>query len=110
MDQYEPYRDTMRRKHGYCGPYRLGIAIGEDGADLPNPYSKPASARQFEDGRRVGRHLRAREEAERNIRIAIWNAARDGGMQQDLAQALIQRAMNEPLIRRVIDAAGSAPG
>lgn len=38
-DPYEPFRIVMRQRHGICGPYRLGIAIGEAGMadELPPP-------------------------------------------------------------------------
>lgn len=105
-ERYRPFRDAMRKKHGYCGPYRLGIAVGEAGEDLPNPYAKARSAAQFDAGLRVGAWLRARDEAQRNIRIAIWNACRNGGMGQDVSQAIVVRAMDEPLMRKAIDAVG----
>lgn len=54
-EDYEPYRDVMRRRHGYCGPYRLGIAIGEAGVRLDCPYTYPATVRQFWEGVAVGR-------------------------------------------------------
>lgn len=53
-EDYEPYREVMRQRYGYCGPYRLGIAIGEAGAALNNPYSEPAASRQFWQGVMVG--------------------------------------------------------
>jgi hypothetical protein len=37
LDVYEPHRKKMRVKYGYCGPYRLGIAVGESGKNLPPP-------------------------------------------------------------------------
>jgi hypothetical protein len=103
--RYAPFYADMRRRCGYCGPYRLGIAIGEAGEDLPNPYTNPKSAKVFADGLLAGHERRRRDEAERDIRIAIWNACRTGGMGQDLSQALIQRAMSEPAMRRAIQAA-----
>lgn len=42
------------------------------------------------------------EKTEAYIRIAIWNAAMSGGMGQELSQAFIRRAMDEPLMKRVI--------
>lgn len=106
-DLYEPFRAEMRRRHGYCGPYRLGIAIGEAGSDLTSPRGyTPRSIQQFDAGRKVGEARRNREEAEREIRTAIWNACRTGGMRDDLSQALVRRAMEEPLMRRAIGRLG----
>jgi hypothetical protein len=103
-EAYAPFYAAMRRRHGYCGPYRLGIAIGEAGADLPNPYTKARSRKNFDDGIVVGQRRRAREAAESDIRIAIWNAARESGMAQDPALALIERVMAQPAMRRAINA------
>ena len=105
-ERYQPFRDAMRRKHGYCGPYRLGIAIGEAGEALPCPYENPRSFDQFEAGRKVGIWLRARHQAQVDIRTAIWNAARNGGMGQDAAIALVERAMQEPTMMRAIQSVG----
>lgn len=43
-----------------------------------------------------------RDEAERDIRVAIWNAGMNGGMGQDLSQAFIRRAMDEPTMQRAL--------
>jgi hypothetical protein len=43
-----------------------------------------------------------REAIDRDIRTAIWNAAMNGGMGQDVSQAFINRAMDEPLMKRAI--------
>jgi hypothetical protein len=50
-----------------------------------------------------------REDIERDIRIAIWNAGMNGGMGQDLSQAFIVRAMAEPTMTRALDALAASP-
>lgn len=47
-------------------------------------------------------------EVERDIRIAIWNAAMKGGMGQSLSQALIVHAMEEPCMARALSTISSA--
>lgn len=55
-DEYEPYRVQMRKQHGYCGPYRLGIAVGRSGAVLPGPYAEGSrAAKNYADGVLYGR-------------------------------------------------------
>ena len=44
------------------------------------------------------------EEVERDIRVAIWNAGMNGGMGQELTQAFIRRAMDEPCMKRALAA------
>lgn len=43
-EAYKKYRDQMHERHGYCGPYRLGVAVGEAGDDLPSPYEPGSKA------------------------------------------------------------------
>jgi len=43
-----------------------------------------------------------RDDIERDVRIAIWNAGMKGGMGQDLSQAFIGRAMAEPTMIRAL--------
>lgn len=66
-DRYEPYRAVMRAQHGYCGPYRLGIAIGEAGVRLPNPYERARARAQFDAGVLNGRE----RQAEKLARTAV---------------------------------------
>lgn len=44
----------------------------------------------------------APDDIERDIRIAIWNAAMNGGMGQDLSLAFIRRAMDEVTMKRAL--------
>jgi len=50
-----------------------------------------------------------RDDIERDVRIAIWNAAMKGGMGQDLSQAFIVRAMAEPMMVRALAGLQSPP-
>lgn len=53
-DPWEPYREKVRTSYfGKClaTPYRLGIAVGEDGADLPPPpHYGPKARKNYLDG------------------------------------------------------------
>lgn len=44
-DPHAPLRAAKRDRWGYCGPYRLGIAVGEAGDYIPPPphYQKHAA-------------------------------------------------------------------
>lgn len=71
-DLYEPYRSTMRMQHGYCGPYRLGIAVGQAGADLPGPYAAGTRGeKNYLEGVRYGRELALGSPAEREYQSGI---------------------------------------
>lgn len=48
------------------------------------------------------------EAIERDIRIAIWNAGKNGGMGDDLSRAFINRAMAEPSMQRAVAALSRA--
>lgn len=62
-DIYEPFRAMMRSRWGYCGPYRLGIAIGEHGGGLgPPPHYREQSIRTFNAGVEAGLRSRAKKE------------------------------------------------
>lgn len=50
-----------------------------------------------------------RDDVERYIRIAIWNAGMNGGMGQDLSQAFIRRAMAEPTMIHALAALAASP-
>lgn len=50
-----------------------------------------------------------RDDIERDVRIAIWNAGMKGGMGQNLSQAFIVRAMAEPTMVRALAALQSPP-
>ncbi|QPQ55555.1 hypothetical protein IC614_02840 [Allosphingosinicella flava] len=64
--------------------------------------SSPQSVPQVEIG--AVELVSTDEDIERDIRIAIWNAAMNGGMGQDLSQAFIRRAMAEPTMVRALAA------
>lgn len=56
----------------------------------------------------VGEDVVEAIDIERDIRIAIWNAGMNGGMGQGLTQAFIRRAMDEPTMKRALDAITAA--
>jgi hypothetical protein len=60
-DPYEKHRATMRARHGYVSPFRLGIAVGEAGENLPPPYARGSRGfKNFQDGVVAGRQNRER--------------------------------------------------
>lgn len=63
-DTIQPYIDRARRTHGRLTPYRLGLVVGEAGADVPCPY-EPGSrgAKSYAFGLEVGRSHRAMDQA-----------------------------------------------
>ncbi len=58
-DPFDFHRIMMHRKHGYCGPYRLGISVGFYGEELPCPYSNPRSVKTYNDGIEAGKRIAA---------------------------------------------------
>jgi hypothetical protein len=41
----------MRERYGYCGPYRLGLAVGGAGVKLPPPpYYTKRARKQYQQG------------------------------------------------------------
>jgi hypothetical protein len=36
--EYDVFRAAVRRKRWMVTPFRLGMAVGDAGADLPSPY------------------------------------------------------------------------
>jgi len=53
--------------------------------------------------------VRSSKDVEGDIRIAIWNAGKNGGMGDDLTLAFIRRAMEEPCMQRALAALQSSP-
>lgn len=54
-DPYDFHRTMMRRKHGFCGPYRLGVSVGFYGDDLPAPYTHAQTIKSYEQGVSTGK-------------------------------------------------------
>lgn len=50
-----------------------------------------------------------REEIERDIRIAIWNAAKWQGKPDEVASSLIRKVMDEPTMMRALDRLAALP-
>ena len=62
-DKYKIFRDRMNAKWGYCGPYRLGIAVAEAGEHLPPPpHYQPRSCEIYEAGIKTGLRIRLSKE------------------------------------------------
>lgn len=61
-DPYDIHRVIMRQRHGYCGPYRLGVSVGECGEDLPPPpHYITKSVKTYLDGVEAGKRKRAHQ-------------------------------------------------
>jgi hypothetical protein len=55
-EPYLKYRTEARRRFSFCSPFRLGIAVGEAGVELPTPYSPGSKAADnYDAGVQVGR-------------------------------------------------------
>lgn len=59
-DQFTPFRIHMQKRFGSCGPYRLGLAIGEAGLHwtAPSHYAE-RSIKMYETGHKQGKKNRA---------------------------------------------------
>jgi hypothetical protein len=55
-EPYLKHRTAARKRFSFCSPFRLGIAVGEAGEDLPAPYpANSAAAARYDAGVDVGR-------------------------------------------------------
>jgi len=60
----QAYIDRARREHGRLTPYRLGLTVGETGADVPCPYAEGSrGAKSYALGLEVGRRHHAMDQA-----------------------------------------------
>lgn len=58
FDYYEVHREAARIRYGSATPYRLGIAVGLAGSNLPPPYGKLRPAhRHYLEGVKEGKRL-----------------------------------------------------
>lgn len=51
---YARYLDSARVNWGRATPFRLGLEVGQGGADLPNPYSTPRARNCYVEGVKTG--------------------------------------------------------
>ena len=56
-DAFEKHRQDIRDRGHLVGPWRLGVAVGKAGDDLPSPYSVARSSKLCSEGLKVGRRL-----------------------------------------------------
>lgn len=64
-DQWEPYRQAVKLRFGRVTAWRLGAAVGEAGATLPNPYPTPGHLSSlYSSGLSYGQDLHTRRSFE----------------------------------------------
>jgi len=63
-DTIQAYIDQARREWGRMTPFRLGMAVGMDGADVPCPYKEGSrGAKGYASGLEVGQSHYATHQA-----------------------------------------------